>query len=157
MSEALVRLLQNPAFSEGVAWWRRAMQPHEEVVKQGDESNSVFIVLSGKVRVVANVTLEDSREVRPGFSDLEAGAVFGEMSLFDDAPRSVSVLAVEQGELAEIDKAALQGFMQDHPDMGYAILSDMMKSMVDRLRKANDRVGSLFAWGLKAHGIDEHI
>lgn len=157
MSKALQALLKNTAFPEGKAWWVRSIQAHEEVIRQGDEANSVFIVLSGKVRVVANVTLEDSREVRPGFSDLEAGAVFGEMSLFDDAPRSVSVLAVEQGELAEIDKAALLGFMNDHSDVGFAIVSDLMRSMVVRLRTANDRVGSLFAWGLQAHGIDEHI
>lgn len=157
MSETIRALLQNDAFPEGEAWQRRQVQPHEEVIHQGAEANSVFVVLNGTVRVVANVTLEDKREVRPGFSDLEAGAVFGEMSLFDDAPRSVSVLAIEECELAEIDKGALLTFMEAHPEAGYAIMNDLMKTIVERLRKANDRVGSLFAWGLKAHGIDEHI
>ncbi len=157
MSEALRRLLDSPDFIEGDAWRTCEFQQHKEIISEGDEAVDLYLLLTGTVRVVGTAKLDEARTVRPGYSDLEVGAVFGEMSLFDDGERSGSVIAVTDCTLAAINVHALSVYMDEHPDVGYPILKQFIENMVARLRKANQRVTSLFAWGLKAHGIDEEM
>lgn len=157
MSDALKALLDSPGFPEGGAWSRRRCATHEKVFDEGDSGCDVFVVLSGRVRVVGQVELDEDRTLRPGYSDLEAGAVFGEMCLFDLQPRSGSVVAIEEAELAVISGEALRAHLDANPAVGYPILKEMMNTLAGRLRTANKRVSSLFAWGLKAHGIDESL
>jgi len=52
---------------------------------------------------------------------------------------------------------ALAGYFDDHPELGYVVLKWLFSVLSGRLRQADRRFGSLFAWGLKAHGIDSHL
>jgi hypothetical protein len=47
--------------------------------------------------------------------------------------------------------------MDRHPAVGLKTLREFYGALISRLRKSNQRVESLFAWGLRAHGIDKHI
>ncbi|MCB1734535.1 MAG: Crp/Fnr family transcriptional regulator [Gammaproteobacteria bacterium] len=157
MSNALKNLLDSPDFPEGDAWQRRLCTVHEHVFNEGDSQCDVFVVLSGTVRVVGEVALDDDRSLRPGYSDLGPGTVFGEMCLFDLKPRSGSVVAISDCELGVIPGDILRVYLDAHPEVGYPVLKDLLNTLAERLRTANKRVSSLFAWGLKAHGIDEHL
>lgn len=153
----LQELLQRPDFAEGEAWQRHGYSPQQSIVRQGEPGTDVFVLLSGRVRVTATVELEGGRTVRPGFCDLEPGAVFGELCLFDDEPRSATVAALEASEVAAIPRDALRSFLQSHPDIGYAVLSELIVLLVARLRTANQRFAAVFSWGLKVHGLDQYL
>lgn len=157
MSDQLRNLLQHPEFQEGTHWEHRAIGCNEYIFKEGEKSNDVYIILSGTVRVLGNVDINEGTHVSPGFSDLEEGQVFGELPLFDNQPRSASVTTVSDCELAVLKGDKLLEFLDSHPDIGYTILKDMVESLVLRLRKTNQRVFSLFAWGLKSSGIDQFL
>jgi CRP-like cAMP-binding protein len=150
-------LLKHPDFKEGTFWERRNISTNEYIFKEGDESNDVFIILKGSVRVLGKVALDDDIKVSPGFSDLEEGQVFGELPLFDNEPRSASVSAITDCELAVIDGDKLLSFLDTHPEIGYVIMKDIIQHLILRLRKANKRVFSLFAWGLKSSGMDQYL
>jgi CRP-like cAMP-binding protein len=77
--------------------------------------------------------------------------------LFDGAPRSATVKAVEECRLLVIDGDCLLGFMDRHPLIGYGLLKLFIGTLVGRLRGADERLFSLFAWGLRAHGIDREL
>ena len=69
----------------------RAYPAGSVIIRQGDTSMTLYVVLTGRVAVEVQ-----ARRVR----ELRAGAFFGEMGLVDDHPRSASVIALEDTECA---------------------------------------------------------
>ncbi len=127
------------------------------IIDKGSEDRGVFVIESGSVRVLERIELDDSRHIQPGICDLHAGDVFGELSLFESGPRLASVVAVEPCELLQFDAVALAAYLDAHPAFGYSLLKELFHILGDRLRQTDRRLGSLFAWGLKAHGISHHL
>jgi CRP-like cAMP-binding protein len=135
----------------------REFSPGETIIHEGDEGRSVFLIEQGQVRVSERVELEDRRHIQPGLCDLGPGEIFGELNLFQAAPRSASVVALDACRLRVLDAEGLTGFMDRHPELGYLVLRELFKVLSGRLRQADRRLASLLAWGLKAHGIDRHL
>lgn len=157
MNEAFNRLLQHPDFPEGSAWQCRRFSAGQTILEEGDCSGGLYLMKEGSARVIGNVELDEHRKIRPGIFELAQGSLFGEISLFDQEPRSASVIAATDCQVIVIDRRPLLDFMEAHPEIGYPLLKEIMTSLVTRLRMANKRLAYLFAWGLKAHNIDEHL
>lgn len=157
MVSVLNALLENPEFLEGRHWRKQSFAANEVVFSEGDGGHDIFLILGGAVRVVGSVDLDEQRRIRPGFSELGQGELFGELALFDDAPRSATVVTTTESELAVIDGKALLDFLDGHPQIGYPIFKELISILVVRLRRANQKIFSLFAWGIKSRGIDEHL
>ena len=157
MSSLLFSLLDNPEFEEGKLWQRARRPANSTVFSEGDRSSEVYLVLAGELRVLGKVDLDDQRRIQPGFGELGKGDVFGELVLFDDLPRSATVVSLTDVELAVIKADDLFGFLDAHPESGYPIMKELLSVVVHRLRKANQRIFSLFAWGLKNKGLDTHL
>ena len=86
----------------------------DPIVKQGDNGNSAYVVLSGLVRV--HRTLEDEkRELE--LSRLGTFEFFGEMSLLTGAPRFASVTAHTDCQLLNIPKVCLQSILNNRPEL----------------------------------------
>lgn len=157
MKNALQDLLDHPEFAEGNLWLRRQLDADHTVFAEGDVGTEAYLILKGSVRVVGNVDLDEHRMVHPGFSDLSAGQIFGELSLFDGQPRSASVVTLTKCELAVLEGQRLMAFLDAHPELGYPIFKEVIHLLVGRLRRANRRIFSLFAWGLKVRGINTYL
>ncbi len=104
------------------------------VFSEGDEGGTCFVMKSGSCRV--------TREHRDGraitLANLGPGAVFGEMSLFDQGTRSASVETSEETELLAIPAADMRSLLRDHPHLA----EKMMVALAERLRAANERLAS---------------
>src|SRR5262245_65088462 len=74
---------------------RRAAPRGVAVVREGDTTDCLYIVVSGRLKVMVGEA--DGKETI--LSILGAGEFFGEMGLIDDNPRSASVVALESCEL----------------------------------------------------------
>lgn len=157
MKNALYELLEHPDFVEGVYWCKRHYAANHTLFAEGDHGLEVYLILKGAVRVVGNVDLDDQRKMHPGFSELGEGQVFGELPLFDGEPRSATVITLKDCELAVLEGSRLMDFLDSHPDIGYPIFKELIHLLVGRLRQANRRIFSLFAWGLKVRGIERHL
>lgn len=156
--EALIHtLFDHMEFREGVHWQRRQLNAGEIVFREGDVGREVYLVLRGSMRVAGNVAVEHKRHIHPGICDLPQGTLFGELALFDRGPRSASVSAVVDSELAVIDGDRLLAFFDANPDLGYLILRELLTAVVGRMRATNKKLISIFAWGLKVHGIDRYL
>lgn len=153
----LHKLLEHPDFEEGSHWKICKVKPNQVIFREGENGRSIYLILTGSVRLMGSLNLDDERRVQPGFSDLGIGEVFGELPLFDNQPRSASVIAVSECDLVEINSDSLISFLDQHPDVGYEVLKELYHMLVRRLRKANGKIFSLFAWGLKNCGITEHL
>ena len=155
--EILAELLAHPDFPQGPCWQRRSFAANEAIVREGQFDQTLYVIEQGTAQVYCEVSLDEERHVRPGIWELKQGDLVGELSLFDDRPRAASVFATSEGRLVAIDGPRLRQFLDSHPEIGYPFLKELFLLLVDRLRKANHRLESVFAWGLRARGIDRHL
>lgn len=101
-----------------------AFEKGETIVKRGDRGNGLYLILEG------------SAEVRRGgrnLARLGAGQFFGEMSLFDDQPRSADVVSLGPSKMAVLQKWEFWGFAASQPGVVLSVLEEMSR----RLRAAN--------------------
>lgn len=154
---ALEQLLDHPEFIKLNGWHKEQYEAGETIIREGDCDTRIFLILKGQAQVEARVTLEDEKVIRPGFFKIGEKEIFGELAMFDNQPRSASVTATKKSTIAVIDGEKLLTFFDRHPDIGYKVLFEIIPVLTDRLRNSNKKTFSLFAWGLKAHGIEQHL
>jgi CRP/FNR family transcriptional regulator, cyclic AMP receptor protein len=107
----------------------------EALVKQGEKSGYLAIMLNGRARVLAT----DSKGREVILAHLNAGAHVGEMSLIDDKPHSASVVAEVQTDTLILGREAFLRCLTDSVPMAQAV----MKGLVQRLRNADEKIESL--------------
>ena len=157
MKELFGDLLANAQFCEGTAWKRYRLHAGETILKKGEQGNTLFFLEEGVVRVLGGAELDGKRRISPGLCDLEAGAVFGDVCLYEARERTASVVALSEVCLLEIRSDMLSIYLDDHPVQGYLFLKALFQAMSNRLGLANDRIEHLLAWGIKAHDIDKYL
>jgi CRP/FNR family transcriptional regulator, cyclic AMP receptor protein len=97
----------------------RSFAPGEDLMRQGDVSDVLHIVLSGRVRVVR----EHEELVGPlVLAELSAGSLVGEMGVLDGEPRSATVTAIEPTETREVPATTVMAVMKDQPQLADALL-----------------------------------
>lgn len=99
------------------------------IFAHGDAGDAMYIVESGDV----NIHLPGDASQRISLKDLARGEYFGELSLFDEKPRSASALATTDTVLLELDRATLEGYLERRPRAAMAIL----RTTSERLRETN--------------------
>jgi CRP-like cAMP-binding protein len=114
---------------------KRRFKRGEHVVRQGEKSGYLAILLTGRARVVA----VDSKGREVILARLEPGDYVGEMSLIDDQPHSASVVAEVQTDVLTLGRAEFAACLPESPAMAYAI----MKGLVRRMREADKKIESL--------------
>jgi CRP/FNR family transcriptional regulator, cyclic AMP receptor protein len=113
----------------------RSYPPRVMVVSEGDDTHSLYLILDGKVKVFTSE--EDGREAL--LCTQGPGEYFGEMSLFDDAPRSASVMTLERTKLAMLAREDLLRCLQSHPGIALALIGEL----VGRVRRLTEQVKAL--------------
>src|SRR3972149_100647 len=114
---------------------RKSVPRTTAVMAAGDPTDSLYIVLSGRLKVMMGDS--DGKEVI--LSILAPGEFFGEMGLIDDSPRSASVVTIEPCELLAIAKRDFKRCLEQNFEMAMAV----MRGLVKRLREADRKIGSL--------------
>lgn len=104
------------------------------VVNEGDVTDSLYVLLSGRVKVF--ITGEDGREVV--VNTIEVGDYFGELVL-DGGPRSASIMALEPCSMFVIPHVDVEGLLAANP----AFARDMITKLIGRVRSLTDKVRDL--------------
>jgi CRP-like cAMP-binding protein len=141
-SEETIELLQRvPAFSmladedlaevAAVAVPRR-LDAGEVVFREGDESNTCYIVRSGHARAVREHP--DGRTLT--LANFGPGDIFGELAMFGDERRSATVETIDEMEVVAILGADMRRLLREHPDISVKLLTALGR----RLRETNDRL-----------------
>ncbi|MBA2654115.1 MAG: cyclic nucleotide-binding domain-containing protein [Gammaproteobacteria bacterium] len=157
MFDILHTLFEDPSFTSQVKWTKKKYKAHDKILEQDTPHPNFYLILKGKVRVVRHADTTSKQHVQPGIADLSPPDIFGEFGLFDDSPASADVIAITRSELIEIEIVTFRAFLDANPKMGYEILSDILKTLVTRLRRADKTIAGLFAWGIEAHKIDKEL
>jgi cAMP-dependent protein kinase regulator len=78
----------------------------EVLVREGEQGDSMFVVVQGAVQVMHGDRL---------IAGMGEGAFFGEMALITDSPRLATVVAAKDGLLLEVHRAKLMEIAAKHP------------------------------------------
>ena len=108
----------------------RQFSAGQMIIQMGEPGTSMFIVVDGNV----NIHLPGEQSRRISLKDIAAGEYFGELSLFDDKPRSASAVATTDTKLLELDRATLSSYLQSRPHAAIVLLS----TLAARLRATNE-------------------
>lgn len=105
------------------------------VINEGDESDSLYIIHTGSVKVF--LSDEDGKEII--LNTQGPREYFGELALIDDAPRSASIMTMEECKVSIILKRDFQSYLEKNPEVCYRLVRGLTK----RLRRLTDNVKSL--------------
>ncbi len=104
------------------------------IITEGDETSSLYIVLSGKVRVFSS----DDKSKEVTLLVQEPGSYFGELALLSDEPRSASVVCLEKTTCAAISKGDFINWLMNHPEVAITllgVLSEKIRHLTDKVRQ----------------------
>ena len=106
----------------------------ERIFTEGDLGTTMYIVQSGKVRLFR--VNEGQKRV---LGMMEKGDFFGEMSILEGLPRTISAEAVEDSELIEINSMTFDKMIKGNIEIAIR----MLRKLSIRLREAERRIETL--------------
>ena len=127
---------------------KRRFKRSEALVEQGQKSNALFILLTGRARVVTS----DSRGREVILATLAQGDYLGEMSIIDNEPHSATVRAEVQTDVLMLGRAEFARCLTENASMSLVV----MRGLVKRLRHADRKIESLAlldVYGRVAHAL----
>jgi CRP/FNR family transcriptional regulator len=110
----------------------RRFTPGEVVFREGDQSDTCYIVRTGHARAIREHA--DGRSIT--LATFGPGDIFGELAMFDDERRSATVEALEATEAIAILGGDMRRLLREHPD----IAVKMITALGRRLRQTNERL-----------------
>jgi CRP/FNR family cyclic AMP-dependent transcriptional regulator len=103
----------------------------EEIVRQGDVGNEMFVIQSGKVGVYI-----ESNGHEEFLRYLGKGEVFGELALFDQQERSATIRAKGTAQVLTLDKRTMLRRFYEDPSLAY----NVVETLTHRVRQLTDEL-----------------
>ncbi len=119
--------------------------PGSVITQEGDKGDSFFIVVSGEMEV-RKVTDRSTGKYK-AITRIGEKEIFGEMSVFDQTPRSADVVALTDVTLLQVTVPYLKGLLHSDPVAGADFLMAMIALLVGRIRQTNQSVAVLSETG----------
>ncbi len=107
----------------------------EVLIEQGKEGIGLIVISTGKVRIMKGTATGGQTEV----ATHGPGEFIGEMTVLDGAPRSASVIAVEDTQCLILANWIFRAAMESHPEIALAILPVVVR----RFRETNAQLVAL--------------
>jgi CRP-like cAMP-binding protein len=107
----------------------RQLRTRETLFYKGDPGSEVYAIISGRLKAVSHA--EDGRELV--FAILDPGDVFGEIALFDQRPRSATVVAFEDSSLLVIRDRDLLPLLHANEEL----MRQALRFLGERLRRVS--------------------
>lgn len=127
---------------------KRRFKRGEPLVEQGQKSNALYILLTGRARVMTS----DTRGREVILATLSQGDYLGEMSIIDNEPHSATVRAEVQTDVLMLGRAEFARCLTENASMSLVV----MRGLVKRLRHADRKIESLAlldVYGRVAHAL----
>jgi CRP/FNR family transcriptional regulator, cyclic AMP receptor protein len=110
----------------------RSFEPGQVVFREGDASDTCYVVRSGSARAVREHA--DGRTIT--LATFGPGDIFGELAMFEDELRSATVEAVQPTEVVAVLGGDMRRLMVEHPEISIRLVVALGR----RLRETNDRL-----------------
>lgn len=110
----------------------RTFDPGQIVFREGDASDTCYIVRSGRARAVREHP--DGRTIT--LATFGSGDIFGELAMFEDERRSATVEAVQRTSVVAVLGPDMRRLMVEHPGISVRLVVALGR----RLRETNERL-----------------
>jgi len=110
----------------------RSFDPAHVIFREGDASDTCYIVRSGHVRAVR--AHGDGRIIT--LAHFGRGDIFGELAMFDDERRSATVETLDVVDAIAVLGPDMRRLLREHPDISVRLVISLGR----RLREANERI-----------------
>ncbi len=124
----------------------RVLSKGEVLFREGDRGDDLFILKQGVVSIGIRLPDGSDHEI----TQFTEGDFFGEMSIFDNAPRSATCTAVEQTSLYSLSKTSFADIIDRHPRTALKLMYRMLNVTTQRLRNTSEFVTDMVIWGENA-------
>ncbi len=111
---------------------RRNYRKNRVIIRQGDDTSNMFILLEGEMRVY----VEDDQGKQLTVRILKSGDSFGEVALIGDFPRTANVMTATDCVVAAFTRGNYLAFLQKHPQVTLALaksLANMVRDTTEEL------------------------
>ena len=106
----------------------------EQIITEGERGDSAYLIVSGEAAIVTADLIGEQVVLRT----FGAGAVFGEVALVEDAPRSATVRAMTDLEVYTLDRATFRSLEDANPAFSASVRKNVDLLSIDRfLKKAS--------------------
>ena len=111
------------------------MERGDILFREGEAGDSLYVIGEGKIKLGRSSS--DGRENLVAI--LGPGEMFGELSLFDPGPRTMTATAVAETQLLGLGNDSLTGLLTGRPEVAKALLA----ALAQRLRRTNEHLADL--------------
>jgi len=108
----------------------RIYEKDEILFEEGDPGHGIFIIVSGKVRADPSHKLLKNEVL-----DIGPGELVGELSLFDQAPRTAKVIAIERTVTVVLFQAEFYSLLLKNKSVGVKVLVEIARTLSRRARQ----------------------
>src|SRR5215813_12626967 len=108
----------------------RVYEKGEIIFEEGDIGHGIFLVISGKVRV------DPSHEMlKDAVLEFGPGEMLGELTLFEEAPRFATVVAMERTVMVALLRAEFSSLLTRNTKIGVKVLVRLSSTLCRRIRR----------------------
>lgn len=105
------------------------LRKEEILFNQGDDGNSMFIMLSGEINIIVD-GIGVVHVMKPG-------EVLGEIGLVCKTQRTATAMALKDSVYLQLYSEILHEVIKKYPRIGYVIMRNIARILAERLRDQN--------------------
>ncbi|UCG54329.1 MAG: cyclic nucleotide-binding domain-containing protein [Dehalococcoidia bacterium] len=121
----------------------RDYKVNEVIFEEKSKGTEMFIVARGRIRIELRVK---SKTDCVTVHRLRDGDVFGEIAIVSEAGRSGTAICETDCELITISRNALLKLFDEHPRIGYIVMTHLASVLATRLRKTDLQLVACYLW-----------
>jgi len=121
----------------------RSFAPKELIIRQGETSRNLWVVLEGTCEVRKRIVPETSGDEAVVLAVLEPYSYFGEMSFFHPAEHSADVCARTAVTVLQIARSDYQDLIAEGVWAAYKLAYNVVEGLAERLRRMDDWLSEL--------------
>ena len=123
------------------------------IVREGDPADALYLIVSGRARVVKNAARDGTTNGELSLGVLKAGDTFGEIGLLEQTTRTLTVRASGDVEALRLDREVFEVLLQERPELrqyfelqvSHRRLSNFFKEFTAFARLPAPALGALLA------------
>lgn len=127
----------SPEHREFLACFGKFLRPQsgDVLIAEGDSQDSLYLILSGTLHIVASVN--DRQVLLASFGE---GESIGEINLFDPATASATAVVRSSGVIWSLSRDELEAFMAADPAAGVSVMRGLLRQVAKRIRSMNEKL-----------------
>lgn len=123
----------NTGFDFGPAFYDKfgkSFKPKDIIFCEYEPGNTFYFLIEGRIKVT-KITADKEKTL----DILMPGEIFGEMAILEEAPRSATMVALDEVKVLEFNKENFQSLMQAKPELAIKLIKIFAKRIYDQKRR----------------------